>query len=1149
VAPSLRALCKFSFVFLFATSQLAIAQDTITNSPAQSAQTQKEQGKKKGDSDTATTTAPASKPDQKKQADKKAQDKGKPGEETKKPADPLSEGTFTGLKLRNIGPAVFSGRVIAFAVDPANKSTYYVASASGGVWKTTNAGTTYDPIFDDQGSFSIGAIALDPKDPNIVWVGTGELNSQRSVSYGDGLYKSEDAGKTWKKVGLEKSEHIARIIIDPRDSNVVYVAAQGPLWGPGGDRGLYKTMDGGKTWTNLIHISENTGVTDIAQDPTNPDVLYAATYQRRRHVWTLIDGGPESALYKSNDAGTTWNKLKNGLPTVDLGRIGIAISPVDNNVIYASVEAADGKGGIFRSRDRGASWEKRNPYDSTAMYYAQVIADPKNVDRIYVMGFAIMVSDDGGKTVKPLPTKSKHVDNHAIWIDPDNTRHYLVGCDGGVYESWDRAETWNFKANLPVMQFYDVAVDNSEPFYYVYGGTQDNQSMGGPSRTRSSSGIINTDWFMTAGGDGFRSQVDPVDPNTVYAESQNGGLMRFDRATGNFVGIQPQDPKDGPPNRWNWDSPIYVSAHVHTRLYFAANRIYRSEDRGDSWKLISPDLSRQIDRNSLPVMGKVWGPDAVAKNASTEFYGNIVAFAESPKDENLLFAGTDDGLIHVTHDGGANWSKVEHFQGVPDNTYVSRLIASHYDVNTVYAAFDNHKNSDFKPYLLKSTDGGKTWTSITANLSERGQVMAIAEDPVDRNLLFAGTEFGVFFTPNGGGKWVQLKGDMPTIAVHDAVIQAREGDLALATFGRGFYILDDISPLRGISLDKLATTALLFAPRRTLLYLPSFPLGGESKASQGESFYTAPNPPYGVTFTYYLKEHIKSLKEQRQAAEKDAEKNKQPIKYPTGEELRAEAEEIAPQVFLTVYDAAGNAIRRIDTENAPGMHRAAWDLHYSEPTVEHKHDEEDEGFNIPNSAVVLPGTYTVRLAQWVHGVTADLGQPQTFEVYADGVSKMPDADRKALFEFQQKLARLYGAVQASVKTADELKAHLKQVNEALKLTPAADGNLIDAADRLMHQTDDLLRELRGDSVLRARNENTLASISDRVEGVMGDTRFAIVKPTQTDLDAYQLAGSEFTGALAKLHQLVDVDFANLQKQLQSAGAPWTPGAVPIWTEK
>jgi hypothetical protein len=718
-----------------------------------------------------------------------------------------------------------------------------------------------------------------------------------------------------------------------------------------------------------------------------------------------------------------------------------------------------------------------------------------------------------------------------------------------VYESWDRAETWNFKANLPVMQFYDVAVDNSEPFYYVYGGTQDNQSLGGPSRTRSASGIINTDWFMTAGGDGFRSQVDPQDPNTVYAESQNGGLIRFDRASGNFIGIQPQDLKGGPPNRWNWDSPIYVSSHVHTRLYFASNRIYRSDDRGDSWKLISPDLSRQIDRDTLPVMGKVWGPDAVAKNASTEFYGNIVAFAESPKDENLLFAGSDDGLIHITHDGGGSWSKIDHFAGVPDNAYVSRLIASNYDPNVVYAAFDNHKNGDFKPYLLKSTDGGKTWASIAANLPERGQVMAIAEDPVDRNLLFAGTEFGVFFSSNGGGKWVQLKGDFPTISVHDAVIQAREGDLALATFGRGFYILDDISPLRGISLDQLNKSALLFAPRRTMLYLPSFALGGDAKASQGESFYTASNPPYGVTFTYYLKEKLKSLKEQRQAAEKDAEKNKQQAKYPTGDELRAEGEEETPQVFLIVYDAGGNAVKRVDGENAPGIHRVAWDFHYSEPALEQRRDEEDEGFNIPNSAVVLPGKYTVRLFERARGTTTELGQAQSFEIFADGVTKMPEADRQALFAFQQKLARLYGAVQGSLKSASELKAHLKEVHEALKQAPGADRTLVDAADKLDQQTNDLLRELRGDTILRGRNENTLASIADRVEGIMQDTRFAIVKPTQTDLDNYQLAGDEFTATLAKLHQLVEVDFANLQKQMQAAGAPWTPGSVPNWTDK
>jgi photosystem II stability/assembly factor-like uncharacterized protein len=464
-------------------------------------------------------------------------------DEPRRPSDPMSASTFSGLRLRSIGPAFTSGRVTSIAVDPTDHSRYFVGVASGGVWKTTNAGTTWVPVFENEGSYSIGTVALDPKNPLTVWVGTGENNSQRSVSYGDGVYRSDDGGRSWRNVGLKASEHIGRIAIDPRNSDAVYIAAQGPLWGPGGERGLFKTTDGGKTWKNLLSVSENTGVTDVVIDPNNPDTLYAASYQRRRHVWTFINGGPESAIHKSTDAGATWNKLRVGLPTVDMGRIGLAISPVDTNVLYATIEAADGRGGVFRSLDRGGSWERRNPFDTTAMYYSKIFADPKEVDRIYVMNVFLMVSDDGGRTLRRLGEKSKHVDNHVIWIDPDNTRHYLVGCDGGVYESYDRGANWLFKSNMPVGQFYDVTVDNSTPFYNVYGGMQDNFSVGGPSRTRSASGIVNSDWFVTQGGDGFRTQVDPEDPNILYAELQYGGLVRVDKRTGERMGIQPGEGK------------------------------------------------------------------------------------------------------------------------------------------------------------------------------------------------------------------------------------------------------------------------------------------------------------------------------------------------------------------------------------------------------------------------------------------------------------------------------------------------------------------------------------------------------------------------------------------------------------------------------
>src|SRR5436190_1302103 len=812
------------------------------------------------------------------------------GEDENRQRDPMSSATFNGLRFRSIGPAFTSGRVIGFAVDPNNAAKYFVASASGGVWRTANNGNTWTPIFDREGSYSIGAIVLDPKNPLTVWVGTGENNSQRSVSYGNGLYKSDDGGKTWRNVGLKTSEHIGRIAIDTKDSNIVYVAAQGPLWGPGGERGLFKTTDGGKTWKNILNISENTGVTDVVIDPNDPNTIYCASYQRRRHIWTLINGGPESAIYKSFDAGTTWNKLRAGLPAGDMGRIGLAISPVDSNVIYATIESGDRKGGIFRSSDRGGSWERRNDFDAGAMYYARIVADPKDVDRVYVMNVFLMVSDDGGRTLRRLGEKSKHVDNHEIWIDPTNNDHYLVGCDGGVYESYDRGANWDFKRNLPVTQLYDVTTDNATPFYNVFGGAQDNFAFGGPSRTRNASGIANSDWWVTQGGDGFRTQVDPEDPNTIYAELQTGNLVRDDKRTGERMGIQPQPARNDDPLRWNWDSPFIISPHSHTRLYFAADRLFRSDDRGDSWNVISSELSRGLDRNKLPVMGKIWGADAVAKHASTDPFGNASALAESPKKEGLIYVGTDDGLIQVTEDAGKNWRKIDSFPGVPDMTYVSRVLASQHDANTVYAAFENHKRSDFAPYLLKSTDRGKSWTSIKSNLPANGPVLAIAEDHVNDDLLFAGTEFGLFFSIDGGKKWIQLKGGLPTISVRDLAIQKRENDLVVATFGRSLYVLDNYTPLRLLKQEMLKQDALLFPVKDSLMYIQAQPIGGRGKMFQGESFFNAENPPFGATFTYYLKEELKTKKAKRQEAEREALKKNAAINLPGRAELQAEEE-------------------------------------------------------------------------------------------------------------------------------------------------------------------------------------------------------------------------------------------------------------------
>jgi photosystem II stability/assembly factor-like uncharacterized protein len=1065
--------------------------------------------------------------------------------------DVLSAKTFAGLELRSIGPAVTSGRVTDFAVDPSHPERFYVAAASGGVWRTVNDGTTWTPVFDDQGAYSIGCLALDPSNPHTLWVGTGENNSQRSVSWGDGVYRSDDDGKNWTTMGLKHSEHIGRIVVDPRDSSVVYVAAQGPLWTSGGDRGLYKTTDGGATWTCVLSISENTGVNEVWIDPRNPDVLYATAYQRRRHVWTLIDGGPESAIYKSTDAGKTWRKVDKGLPKVDLGRIGLAVSPADPDVIYAIVEAADDKGGVFRSDNRGESWDKRSDYMSTSpQYYNELVADPEDVDTVYAMDTWMHVSHDGGKTFTRVGEKSKHVDNHALWIERSNPAHLLAGCDGGVYESRDRAATWEFKANLPITQFYRVDVDDAQPFYNVYGGTQDNNTLGGPSRTKNVNGILDADWFVVTGGDGFVARVDPKDPDVVYGESQYGGLVRFDRRSGEEVDIQPQEDKAEAPNRWNWDSPVIVSPHDHTRLYVASQRVYRSDNRGDTWREISGDLSRHIDRDTLKVMGRVWPTDAVAKSDSTSFYGNVVALAESAKVEGLLYAGTDDGLVQVTEDAGEHWRKVEAFPGVPPMTYVAGLTPSVHDADTVYATFDNHKNGDFKPYVLKSTDRGRTWTSIVGNLPKTEVAYTLREDPGDASLLFLGCEFGLYFSADAGVDWVKLTGGMPTIAVRDIAVQSREHDLALATFGRGFYILDDYTPLRGITREKLGTEALLFPVRDALAYIEAQPLGGRHKSFQGDALYTADNPPFGATFTYYLKDTLETAKERRHDAEKEAAKKGETPHFPTIDELRAEEREAKPEIVLTVSDPAGNVVREVAGPVKKGFHRVAWDLRFppATPASLKKPSLLPWDF-VPRGPLVAPGEYRVTLAKRVAGVTTPLAAPLEFKVVPLNLNALAAHDREALLGFEHKVARLQRAALGARDLVRDTAKQLDLIRAALTNVAGPSTELLDATDALTTALGDLRARLTGDDVRAKHNVPATPGIVDRVQRIVDSEWSSTSAPTDTQRTSYAVAADEFTDVLARLRKLVDVDLKALNATLEKVGAPWTPGRVPEWTKE
>ena len=1066
----------------------------------------------------------------------------------------LKAATFAGLALRPLGPALTSGRVIDIAVHPEDARVWYVAAASGGVWKTVNAGVTWTPVFDGEGSYSIGCVVVDPANPHVVWVGTGENNSQRSVGYGDGVYKSRDGGKTWQRMGLERSEHVGKIVIDPRDSDVVYVAAQGPLWSSGGDRGLYKTSDGGATWKRVLAISDDTGVTDVVLDPRDPDVLVAASYQRRRRVWTLIDGGPESAVHKSTDGGATWRQLAGGLPKGDVGRIGLALSPADSDVLYAVIEAVEGEG-FYRSLDRGESWEKRSDYVSgSPQYYQELIPDPHDRDRVYSNDVWLQVTEDGGKTFRQVPETYKHVDNHSLWIDPEDADHLIAGCDGGLYETFDRGEAWRFVANLPITQFYKVEVDDDLPFYNVYGGTQDNFSLGGPSRTVSHHGIVNSDWFVTLGGDGFQTRVDPTNPDVVYSQLQYGNLVRFDRASGEATDVQPQPGPDEEPLRWNWDAPLIISPHSPTRLYFAAQRLFRSDDRGDAWRAVSGDLSRRLDRDQLEVMGKVWSIDAVARHRSTSPYGNVVSLDESPLAEGLIYAGTDDGLVQVTADGGETWRKVESFPGVPELTYVNDLAASRHGADVVYAAFNNHKSGDFKPYLLKSGDRGATWASIAGDpvkggLPERGSVYTVVEDPVRPDLLFAGTELGVWFTLDGGAHWMELTGGMPTIAVRDLEIQERESDLVLATFGRGFYVLDDYSPLRHVDAEALEQEAILFPVKDALIFNESYPLGVRGKSFQGDAFYAAPNPPAGAVFTYYLAQAVETRQERRRKAEKELAEKGEAIPIPPWDEVRAEEREEAPAILLTLSDADGHVIRRLTGPAKAGFHRVTWDLRFPPPDPATVAPWRGNAFQTPPMGPrVVPDTYRVTLAKRVDGEETPLGEPREFAAVPLGNLTVPAPDKDALLAFQRQAARLQRAVLGAGEVVDEARERLKLIRKAVDDTAGADPELGVRARELEERLTDLGVRLEGDDVLRRHQQPQLPSIRSRV-GRVTEGWTSRSPSTATQQASYDAAADAFEELLGELRVLVEEDLKRLQDDLEAAGAPWTPGRVPSWTRE
>ena len=1067
----------------------------------------------------------------------------------------LPASALSAFRFRSIGPAFTSGRIADLAIHP-NKKTWYAAVASGGVWKTDNAGTTWSPIFDSQASYSIGTVVLDPKDPNIVWVGSGENNAQRAVAFGDGVYKSEDGGRTWKNMGLKQSEHIGRIVIDPRDSKVIFVAAQGPLWAEGGDRGLFKSTDGGETWTKLLSGEKYAGVNDISLDPRNPDVMVASTWQRHRQVWGYLAGGPESALHRSTDGGKTWKKLS-GVPEGE-GRIGLARSSSHPDIVYALVEASNNRGGVYRSSDNGVSWERRGgSFSSSSLYYNELWVDPNDEDRLIAVDVQNQVSNDGGRTWTGLGESGKHVDNHAIWIDPADSDHIINGNDGGIYETFDGARTWDFVANLPVTQFYKIDVDMNAPFYNVCGGTQDNYSFCGPTRTNSNNGIRNSDWFVTNGGDGFQSRIDPKDHNTVYAESQNGGLVRFDRRTGTSVRIVPEEGPDEDPARWYWDAPVMISPFSNTRLYFGSQRLYRSDDRGDSWTPVSPDLSRNIPRTSMKMLGRLWSVDAVARNTSTSFAGSITTVAESPKAEGLLYAGTDDGLIQVSENGGGAWRKVESIAGVPDTSFVAYITASPHDANVVYAAINNFKRGDFKPYIVRSGDRGRTWKVISSNLPERGPTHVVREDPVTPGLLFVGTEFGVFVSFDDGARWQAMRGGLPTVAVYDIAIQPQMNDLVIGTFGRGIYVLDDYSSLRTLTPERLRAEATLLGVSPSYQFQQSSPLGGNGVSFQGASHYFANNPPVGATITYHLRASLRSARQVRQQRETALNRSGADVPFPGWDALKAEQEEEAPSIEVEISDPSGAIVSRFDGTNTAGSNRVTWNLRW--PSVTPVQGAAGGGgfggggggggggFGGAgggtlggNGPLVAPGTYRVQLFKRVKGVRTALTQPAPFEVQLLPNATVTPAERVravAYYRDAQPLQRQVlgdNALMAEVSTRlDAIQRAVEQITKATTL----DAEVRAAIVKLRG----IREQLNGDNTAGRYSEPTATSLLGRLNTALGGG--GLNGPTGTQQQQLEIVKQRYPAIHAALKAFVEGDLVALERKAEAEGAPWTPGRV------
>jgi photosystem II stability/assembly factor-like uncharacterized protein len=930
------------------------------------------------------------------------------------PKSPFEE-AFSRLEYRSIGPAAMGGRVADVEGVPGDPNVVYVASASGGLWKTTNGGTTWKPIFERQGTISLGDIALAPSNPEVVWVGTGETNVRNSVSFGDGVYKSTDGGKTWQHMGLTDTERISAIVINPQNPDIVYIGALGHAFGANEERGVFMTTDGGKTWTKTLYIDNQHGVADLEIDPTNPNILYVGMWSFERKPWTYRSGSEKGGVYKSIDGGRTWNKLTNGLPKL-MGRIGIRVAPSNPNVVYVIVEAKEGT--LYRSDDRGETFKnvsKNTDIVSRGFYYTRVRVDPTNENHIFAVASTLFTSVDGGKTFRSITGKT-HVDFHALWLDPKNPKRMWDGQDGGVAVSYDGGETWEAVYNIPLGQFYQIHADNRLPFYYVMGGLQDNGSWSGPSRTREPVGIMNDDWRMVSFGDGFYVINHPDNPELYLSESQGGEIVWTDWRSREQQSVNPWGrrsgggPAAGRKFRFNWNSPIVLSQHDKTTVFLAGNVVFKSPDFGKTWEQISPDLTTN-DPEKLKDAG---GPVAI-ENTTAEYHSTIISIAESPVQRGQIWVGTDDGNLQVTTDGGKNWNNlIKNVSGIAANSPVSHVEPSRANANTAFIAFDRHMFDDFRPYIFKTTDSGKTWTNISSNLPAKAYVQVVREDPKNTNLLYAGTELGLFASYNGGKDWIPLHlKNLPNVAVHDILIHPRENDLILATHGRSIWIFDDATVIQQMTPQILNSNAYLFPVRPALRYTSRF-----SRYGIGDKAFAGPNPPAGALITYYLKEKLD---------------DKATFK-------------------VQIFDREGKLVQDlVRPSREKGLNRVAWNLRLGGPEVRKPPTEEQVAFGGgPRGPQVLPGTYTVKLT--VNDKTFE----ERVEVKLDPNISTPLTELQETFDMQSKLRDMQSTINSSLRFFDSLKEQLKQSQTTMKtLNKEPDKDLMKALDDYIKQLDTL----------------------------------------------------------------------------------------------